>query len=328
MPSDIPPWLDELLACPVDASALESQDTAYRCPACRRSYGARDGIVVLLPDHLKHLGAGADRAARPARMEPATEWVSDEMAWWDDYVKTDSQEPLRADAGIRGRARERNLFRHVREAVGPEPTVLELGAGSSRTVAGLWSPDAYGIRYVATDLSAPWLRSGAPLRGGGAAVQCDAVAWPFRDGVADVVLVLGVLHHLPDWRGALSRAFASLRPGGRLLLHEVIYKPRIFAGRRPSGVTDGWTSPHEGSVGENELRAHLDEHGAVQRWRREGTPLRFGAAHYGDLHVRLEQSPRLTTALELADQAFGRTLGRIRPSLGFNEILCVCRKPG
>ena len=42
-------------------------------------------------------------------------------------------------------------------------------------------------------------------------VRCDAVAWPFGAGCADVVLILGVLHHLSDWRAALD-ALLSL-PG-------------------------------------------------------------------------------------------------------------------
>ena len=311
-----PRWLAELIACPIDGEALQEGEGGFHCRRCERFYPVSDGVAKL------SAAAAADAHAA---------WVADEKEWWDSTAASYEQLPLRPDAGIRGRSRERNLFRHVRELVGPRPTLIEMGAGSSRTVAGLWPPGPDGPRYVATDVSNAWLRSGAALRGGpdaAFAVQCDAGRWPFRPATADVVLALGVLHHLPDWRAALTQACESVHPGGYLLLHEVIHKPRIFASRRSRGVTDNWTSPHEGSVREAELRAHLDERGTVVRWRRESTPLRFAVAYYGDLSPLLERSPRLTAALEVADQAFGHTAGRIRRSLGFNEVTCVWRRGG
>jgi hypothetical protein len=62
------------------------------------------------------------------------------------------------------------------------------------------------------------------------------------------------------------------------------------------------------------------------RWRGESTPLRFALVHYLDLHARLERSRGLTVALDLVDQAFGRALGRIAPSLGFAEVTCVLER--
>ena len=309
-----PPWLLELIACPVDGDSLEDAPGGYRCPRCERSYPVSGGVAGLSP---------------AATTDAEAAWVAEEQQWWDSTANSHAQEPLRPDAGIRGRSRERNLLRHARDQLGPRPTLIEMGAGSSRTVAGLWPPGPEGPRYVASDVSREWLLSGTELRGNSNAsfaVQCDAGRWPFRRASADVVLVLGVLHHLPDWRSALTRACETVRPGGYLLLHEVIHKPRIFASRRSKGVTDHWTSPHENSVLEADLRSHLEELGTVVRWRRESTPLRFAVVHYGKLHARLEQSPSLTALLELADQAFGHTLGAIRPSLGFNEVACVWRR--
>ena len=91
-----------------------------------------------------------------------------------------------------------------------------------------------------------------------ASVQCDAVTWPFRESSADVVLILGVLHHLSDWRAALERACRTVRPGGFLLLHEAVTKPRVLARWRAGGMDDGWVSPHEGDVPASALRAELE----------------------------------------------------------------------
>lgn len=326
-----PQWLVEVVTCPVDAAPLDDEGGSYRCRVCGRRYPVDEGIVELLPAALEHLGqrgGGRRRAAgEGGAAGEEVAWISDEMDWWNPYYERAATRPLSPRAGLRGRGRERHLFRHVRARVGARPTVVEMGAGSSRTVAGLWAPGEHALRYVATDLSRPGLLAGAAALGpDAAAVQCDAGSWPFPEGGLDVVLILGVLHHLPDWQEALRRACASVRPGGYVLLHEVVWKPRILARRRAHGITDPWTSPHEGKVLAGDLRRLLEERGTVLRWRRGYTPLQFAILHYGDLHERLEGSRVLTVGLDVLDQAFGHTLGRVRPSLGFAEVMCVWRR--
>jgi SAM-dependent methyltransferase len=207
-----------------------------------------------------------------------------------------------------------------------------MGAGSSRTIAGLWPPSEGGLRYVATDMSLPALQAGRRILGPAAAsVQCDAVTWPFREGSADVVLILGVLHHLSDWRAALERACRTVRPGGFLLLHEAVSKPRVLARLRSHGVDDSWVSPHEGDVPAPTLRAELERHGRVLRWHGEESPLRFALVRYlihrRDRYDLLESSPALTSTFNALDQAFGQTFGRLSPSLGFNEVSVVWQRP-
>lgn len=303
-----------MIQCPVDGGPLEAGSGSFRCPECSRAYPVRDGIVELLAP------------AGPAD-DVAAQWVADEMDWWGKRYEGMPIRPHDPHRGLRGRTRERQLFRHIRDHVGGRPVVVEMGAGPSLTVGGLWNPDHYDIRYVATDLARPGLVGGAGTRGASsAAIQCDAGTWPFRTASVDVVLMLGVLHHLPDWEQALRRACESVRPSGYLLLHEVIWKPRIFARRRSKGVTDDWSSPHEGHVSGAELRRALESGGQVLRWRGEGSPLRFVLVHYLDLQHRMEGSRALTVALDAIDQAFGLTAGRVRPSLGFAEVTGVCRR--
>jgi SAM-dependent methyltransferase len=42
---------------------------------------------------------------------------------------------------------------------------------------------------------------------------------PFADGTFDLIICLGVLHHVPDTAGALARLTPKLKPGGHLLLY-------------------------------------------------------------------------------------------------------------
>lgn len=305
----IPDWFWDAARCPDCGSGL----AGLRCPGCGREFSVSDGVLALLPSETSALHAG---------------WVEDEMAWWNPAYERETARPFSPVAGLRGRSRERNLFGVVRGRLGPLPLVIEMGAGTSLTAAGLLGP----ARYVATDLSAPALRSGRRhLASDAVSVQADAVFWPFREGVADLVVVLGVLHHLSDWRAALERACAVVRPGGFLLLHEAVTKPRVLGRWRSSGVDDSWTSPHEGDVPRSELLAFLRARGVVERAAGEESPLRFGLVRYlihrGNRYALLERSAALTAVFNALDQAFGRTLGRAFPSLGFNEVTVVWCRP-
>jgi SAM-dependent methyltransferase len=298
--------IDDVACCPDCGSTL----VELRCVSCGRSFSASDGVVSLLPSGT------------------VSEWVQEEMSWWDPRYAAESAAPFSPVAGLRGRSRERHLFRPIRARLGPRPVVIEMGAGRSETAAGLLGP----ARYIATDMSLAALHAGrAILPPDALSIQADAVAWPFRSGVADVVLILGVLHHLSDWRAALDRACATVRPGGFLLLHEAVTKPRVLGRWRSRGVDDDWVSPHEGDVPRSSLLSFLASRGTVERVHGEESPLRFALVryliHYGNRYALLERSRGLTMTFNGLDQAFGRTLGRVFPSLGFNEVTVVWRAP-
>jgi SAM-dependent methyltransferase len=327
--------IDDVACCP----DCRGQLVELTCSSCARSFAVSDGVVELLPLPLAHMAVhpsppGARGVVRgryattidPTRSDEHVRWVEDEMAWWDPRYATDSPRAFSPDSGLRGRSRERNLLCPVRSRLGPRPLVIEMGAGTSLTAAGLLGR----ARYIATDVSASALRAGrAVLAPDAVSVQCDAVGWPFREGVADVVMILGVLHHLSDWRAALDRACRTVRPGGFLLLHEAVTKPRVLGRWRSRGVDDDWVSPHEGDVPRAELLAFLRARGVVERVHGEESPLRFALVryliHYGNRYALLDRSRALTMAFNGLDQAFGRTLGRAFPSLGFNEVTVVWR---
>jgi SAM-dependent methyltransferase len=313
--------ISEVACCPDDGGAIEGM----RCVSCGREFPVVDGVVVLLPLRLAHMAVGAGGSGA-VEDDSHVRWVEEEMEWWNPWWERESLTPLSPVAGLRGRSRERNLFARVRSRLPSVPVVIEMGAGSSRTVAGLLGP----ARYVASDVSASALRAGRTLLPSDAvSVQCDAVAWPFRAGSADVVLILGVLHHLSDWRAALDAACRTVRPGGFLLLHEAVTKPRVLGRWRDRGVDDHWVSPHEGDVPRSELVSFLGERGVVERVHGEESPLRFALFRYViqrfSWYDRLERSRALTIVFNALDQLFGRTLGRAFPSLGFNEVMVVWR---
>ena len=313
--------LSEVACCPDDGGDL----VELRCVSCGREFPVVDGIVVLLPLRLAHMAvAGVPYGGSSS--DAHVQWVEDEMAWWNPWWDREPAFAYSPVSGLRGRSRERNLFSRVRDRLPSAPIVIEMGAGDSRTAAGLLGRS----RYIATDVSSRALRAGRELLPSDAlSVQCDAVDWPFRSASADLVLILGVLHHLSDWRRALDRACRTVRPGGFLLLHEAVTKPRVLSRFRSRGVDDDWVSPHEGDVPRSELLSFLSSRGVVERVGGEESPLRFAlvrfVVHRFDWYSRLERSRAMTVAFNLLDQAFGRTFGRLFPSLGFNEVTVVWR---
>jgi ubiquinone/menaquinone biosynthesis C-methylase UbiE len=52
--------------------------------------------------------------------------------------------------------------------------------------------------------------------------QADATSLSFPDASFDVIVSIGVWHHVGDWRKALAECGRVLRPGGRLILADLL----------------------------------------------------------------------------------------------------------
>ncbi|USI74206.1 class I SAM-dependent methyltransferase [Sphingomonas morindae] len=113
-------------------------------------------------------------------------------------------------------ARRQIVAQAIRDRVTlpPAPRILEIGAG---TGANLPMLAAFGtVDAVEPDEAARALasrRSGIAVKGG---LLPHAVALP--DGGYDLIVLLDVLEHIPDDRGALTVLRAKLAPGGTLLM--------------------------------------------------------------------------------------------------------------
>ncbi len=88
----------------------------------------------------------------------------------------------------------------------------------------------------------------------------------FADAAKDVIIIFGVLHHIPDWRKAIDEIIRVLKPGGSLFLEE------------PRGVDikifDAffrWGHP-DTDFGLNALDAHLTQRGLFIQTK-QWTPL-------------------------------------------------------
>jgi len=91
-------------------------------------------------------------------------------------------------------------------------------------------------------------RANAMLAGVGTRISIetgDATALPFADATFDVVVSTTVLHNIPSAAGrcqAIKEALRVLRPGGTLLIFDILYTPRYAAVARSADAQDVWLS--------------------------------------------------------------------------------------
>jgi len=81
----------------------------------------------------------------------------------------------------------------------------------------------------------------------------DALDLPYPDGAFDAVFGFGVLHHVPNWQGALDEVCRVLKPHGIYLLEEIY--PSLYQNFITRQIL---LHPMENRFGSRELRGALD----------------------------------------------------------------------
>jgi SAM-dependent methyltransferase len=125
--------------------------------------------------------------------------------------------------------------------------VLEVGCGSGFNAGGLLRRFPAWL-YTATDYdddmvalaSRRLARFGDRVR----VEQADATALDYPEASFDVVVAIGVWHHVGVWEKATAEAGRVLRPGGRLVMVDLLQEffgtvnERLFPPTRPYGLED------------------------------------------------------------------------------------------
>ncbi|UXB20677.1 class I SAM-dependent methyltransferase [Stenotrophomonas maltophilia] len=115
------------------------------------------------------------------------------------------------------RSRERLIRDHIRPREGDY--ILDIGCGTGE----LFSQMPPGIRYIGFDLSPAYIDAARERFGDRGRFECMDVAdyevSHEQKQKADLVLAIGILHHLDDShaRALMRTAHAALKPGGRFI---------------------------------------------------------------------------------------------------------------
>lgn len=123
--------------------------------------------------------------------------------------------------------------------------VLDIGCGSGRVLGWLAKR---GVRCIGLDQSRVSVNL-ATDRYARPGVVGDNLQLPFKNGVADVIISDGVIHHTGDPSSAFRENCRVLKPGGRMYL--AVYRPtghypwlyKYPGGAIRSGLRRRWTKP-------------------------------------------------------------------------------------
>lgn len=179
--------------CGAPCDGTSAAPDSCRCRGCGRTFPLLHGVLHMAPKEV-------DAATRQTVDQFGASWSAHEyLAPYQERQFLDWIAPFTRE-GFEGR------------------TVLEAGCGKGRhtfLMAG------YGVKeLLAVDLSEavylaaeytkafPWVHR----------IRADLLRLPLQDGEADLVVCLGVLHHLRDPLAGLRELWRVLRPGGALVL--------------------------------------------------------------------------------------------------------------
>ena len=176
----------------------------FRCERCGAEYPVRAGTIRMLPRRLRD--AEAESVVKRETGESfAYEWSrfgQTRPEWRANFIEYLRPHPPEALAGIR---------------------MLDVGTGSgrhSRVASEL------GAEVVAVDLGDSIDVARANLPDEVTTIQADAEALPFPPDSFDMVISIGVLHHLPDPERALRSLVPYVKPGGHLHVYLYWQPPR------------------------------------------------------------------------------------------------------
>ena len=118
---------------------------------------------------------------------------------------------------------------HIMRPMPPGRDMLEIGCGSgagARIIMALFNP----AKFTALDPDPRMLALARKRLALSIArvVEASAENLPFESGRFDAVFNFGVIHHVEDWRKAVSEVARVLCPGGAFYIEEIF--PDLYAG--------------------------------------------------------------------------------------------------
>jgi ubiquinone/menaquinone biosynthesis C-methylase UbiE/uncharacterized protein YbaR (Trm112 family) len=203
------------------------------CASCMAWYPVEDGLLELLPESLMYVedrerfwSANQERlqalglqAPRADVDKTSVHEQRHQQEHFDWYADNPQQTYERYERLPFWQAADSVAFGPWRREIRPGSRVLDVGCAQGRSTYKLMDLD---IEVAAFDVSKSLVRQALdrykrkPWPAAASFFVADASRLPFRSGVFDVVLIYGVLHHLPD-------PAATCREVARVLTRDGVY---------------------------------------------------------------------------------------------------------
>jgi SAM-dependent methyltransferase len=273
--------------------------TLLRCQFCQRSLAIEGNIVDCLGD------------------DATNNWNIE--AWDKQYGKREeSYSP--DDDWWRLASWQKHLFGPMLGNLAGR-TVIDFGCGTADRVTALAPAGDCGYSYAGVDSSIKALRRAAANQPGGVFVRTNLGPFVPRPASADAILCLGVLMYFPNYAEVFERFMSALKPGGILLLHELIQRK---SWRRAAGpfYRPEQTFPDPCGLPWPELREHLASRGKILHEHLAASAFRRPLSYFPEV-VHLKSLRRVAIGL---DSLWCSTVGRILPAIGGSEVQIIFQK--
>ena len=150
----------------------------------------------------------------------------------------------------------------------PGSCCLEIGCGrgaAAKMILELFRPASLYVTDLDPDMLKKALHYVPPdIMRSLTLAAADGHDLPFRDASIDALFGFGVLHHIPDWRGALREIRRVLRKDGRFFFEE------LYPGVYQNCITRHILAhPRDDRFLSHDLRKEMEDLGLSVNWARE-----------------------------------------------------------
>ncbi len=138
-----------------------------------------------------------------------------------------------------------------------QKNLLEIGCGSgfiTKYIANKYGGEVTGIDIDPRQIELA--KEGSAYRGNISYLEGDATNLPFKDNKFDIVISVGVLHHIENWLDALKEMKRVLKLGGYFIYADIVYPERITTIDKTSTISFGLIT-----IDISELNSFLEKFG-------------------------------------------------------------------
>jgi ubiquinone/menaquinone biosynthesis C-methylase UbiE len=138
-----------------------------------------------------------------------------------------------------------------------QKSFLEVGCGGGFGIRYL--AEEYGGEVTGVDIDPQQIelaRKGSGYMPDIRYFEADATNLPFEDNKFDIIISLGVLHHIENWLDALKEVRRVVKPGGYFLYADIVYPERITTIDRSANLSFGLVT-----IDIEELNSFLEKFG-------------------------------------------------------------------
>jgi len=226
-----------------------------------------------------------------------------EMRYWENKY---SYESIVFPPSYRIFERDRFLLQELRKDL-QNKVLIEIGCLFPFEVITILNPSKYKYTYVGIDVARDALRAAKNYVLDGMFVRCSATQLPFRDESFDVLLSLGVIHHLPGGSDNVWQLSKVLRSGGLFALTEAVERRTLSVLAKLRGDS---SSPHEDRLKPQKLLRACGDSGRIVHFLKNNSVVLGVFSSLIDFFPILQESEAYLRIITAIDQFTIRTIGR------------------